>query len=146
MEECKFNEACDGKCNNEAAHSGYCTDHSKIKCSVCGKQATHTCSETSQSVCGSPLCDDGLCILDHNYKKHMCDYGKLKEFSKKRFNFIITHPLFDDKNNNAFAKILNDARKGLFEVMIVKYLTNHEIIFYDVNTPYHFMSKDECIK
>ena len=58
MKECKFQRAWSPKCKREADESGYCIEHKGVKCVSCGQQATHSCSETGQFVCGAPLCDD----------------------------------------------------------------------------------------
>jgi hypothetical protein len=55
---CKFSRAWIGECDKEADESGFCREHGKEKCCVCGTQATRTCSETMALVCGAPLCDD----------------------------------------------------------------------------------------
>jgi len=55
---CKFSTAWIGPCTKEADESGYCAEHKGIKCCSCGAQATHTCEETGQFVCGAPLCGD----------------------------------------------------------------------------------------
>lgn len=54
---CKFDISWVGTCKNPATDTGFCEEHSKVKCSVDGKQATHDCDHTGQFVCGSPLCD-----------------------------------------------------------------------------------------
>jgi hypothetical protein len=46
------------RCSKEATVDGKCDDHKDLKCSVCGKPATHGCSYTGQFVCGQPLCDE----------------------------------------------------------------------------------------
>ena len=53
---CKFNEAWVGWC--EQPGEPYCAKHTDLKCESCGKQATRSCGETGQFVCGSPLCAD----------------------------------------------------------------------------------------
>lgn len=55
---CKFDKGWGGKCENEADDSGFCEEHKDMKCCSCGKQATHSCSETGMFICGFPLCDD----------------------------------------------------------------------------------------
>lgn len=57
INKCKSVAAWIGKCNKEADGSGYCKEHTDMKCTSCGKQATRTCDETFQLVCGYPLCD-----------------------------------------------------------------------------------------
>ena len=56
--DCIFDKAWRGKCGKSADDSGYCPEHKGGKCCSCGVQATHTCSETGQFVCGAPLCDE----------------------------------------------------------------------------------------
>ena len=58
MNKCKWQEAWIGQCKEEADESGFCGKHKDKKCSSCGSEATHTCSETGQFVCGAPLCND----------------------------------------------------------------------------------------
>lgn len=57
MKRCEFKQAWIGQCN-VFSENDYCEGHSKDKCCSCGEQATHTCSETMQLVCGAPLCDN----------------------------------------------------------------------------------------
>jgi hypothetical protein len=58
-DECEYNLAWIGKCKNSAINTNNrCTEHESTKCIVCGKLATHECSETFQFVCGAPLCED----------------------------------------------------------------------------------------
>jgi len=58
MDKCKFIESWVGQCKNDVLKSGFCEEHQGITCISCGKQATHSCEETGQLVCGAPLCDD----------------------------------------------------------------------------------------
>lgn len=55
---CGFKQAWVGKCNKSSTN-GWCTEHEKLVCIVCGKKATRTCEYTGSSptVCGRPLCD-----------------------------------------------------------------------------------------
>lgn len=55
---CKFDQAWIGKCRKPSTN-GWCSKHEKLKCAVCGKQATHECEHTGSSpfVCGEKLCD-----------------------------------------------------------------------------------------
>jgi hypothetical protein len=56
--QCSFREAWIGRCKKEAAEGEkYCLDHKGRKCCSCGNEATHTCEETGQFVCGENLCD-----------------------------------------------------------------------------------------
>lgn len=55
---CKYNKAWVGDCKKDVVDGGFCEEHKKKTCIVCGNQATHECSETGQFVCGAPLCDD----------------------------------------------------------------------------------------
>jgi hypothetical protein len=62
MTQCNFQQDWAGRCTKETlSDSLFCEEHSKVKCSVCGKQATHTCPETFMLVCGTPLCDSCMC-------------------------------------------------------------------------------------
>jgi len=59
MDKCKFNQAWIGECGKPTVDgSEYCKEHKDEKCCSCGSQATRSCSETGQFVCGAPLCDD----------------------------------------------------------------------------------------
>jgi len=57
---CKFTIAWVGECGNETIEGeDFCTEHFGLKCSSCGTQATHSCSETIGAfVCGALLCND----------------------------------------------------------------------------------------
>lgn len=55
---CKFDIAWVGRCKKEANESGFCEEHESKKCCSCGAQATHSCAETFQFVCGALLCDN----------------------------------------------------------------------------------------
>lgn len=69
MSKCKFDNAWEGNCNKETDHE-YCEEHSKLKCEICGKQATHTCPVTMQLICGALLCDDPKCKEQHDFHQH----------------------------------------------------------------------------
>lgn len=57
--QCKFTVAWVGQCKKTAVDEfDFCEEHQGEKCSSCGAQATHTCDETGQFVCGAPLCDE----------------------------------------------------------------------------------------
>ena len=81
---CKFNKAWSGLCEKDVV-SGleYCEEHSQIKCSICGKQATHDCGETAMLVCGVPLCDSDECKLQHYYTHHGYALDSVLDFEKK---------------------------------------------------------------
>lgn len=71
MGKCKFDIAWRGNCGKDTlGDSDYCQEHLGVKCSVCGEQATHECSETSSFVCGTALCDKAECITEHNRTIH----------------------------------------------------------------------------
>ena len=57
MNSCKFDIAWRGRCGT-ACQGQVCEQHEKVKCCVCGAQATHECDHTGQFVCGAPLCDN----------------------------------------------------------------------------------------
>lgn len=66
---CKFDEAWRGTCKKGVVKGGeYCFEHSNIKCFICGEQATHTCPEALQLVCGVPLCEKENCKIRHHPK------------------------------------------------------------------------------
>lgn len=67
---CKFVEAWIGQCKKEPEND-FCIEHSVIICVSCGKQATHTCDETSSFVCGAPLCED----CEHTICSNGCNSG-----------------------------------------------------------------------
>lgn len=56
MGSCKFDLAWRGPCK-APCDGDVCEQHAKVKCCVCGAQATNECDHTGQFVCGSPLCD-----------------------------------------------------------------------------------------
>jgi hypothetical protein len=58
MNKCKFDRAWIGACGAECGEETYCLAHRKVKCTVCGEQATHECPEAGSLVCGYPLCDN----------------------------------------------------------------------------------------
>ena len=57
MNSCKFVMAWIGRCRSDC-QGQVCEQHEKVKCCVCGAQATHECDHTGQFVCGAPLCDN----------------------------------------------------------------------------------------
>lgn len=52
---CTFSEAWRGRCGKKGFP--HCPEHAILRCVKCKAQATHSCAETSQFVCGEPLCD-----------------------------------------------------------------------------------------
>jgi hypothetical protein len=62
--QCKFEKDWAGRCKSIALPNiHFCEEHSKVVCSQCGKQATHSCEETHGAfVCGSNLCDNCNCV------------------------------------------------------------------------------------
>ena len=55
MSECRYLIAWIGPCKAECSDQ-FCEKHTKVKCCVCGAQATNECNHTGQFVCGAPLC------------------------------------------------------------------------------------------
>lgn len=55
--ECRFGLAWIGQCG-KTAKGKYCEEHSKERCVVCKKQATHQCDAAGSLVCGAPLCEN----------------------------------------------------------------------------------------
>lgn len=56
---CNFGVAWLGDCPAQVAEEGQrCEKHANLKCASCNAPATHTCDETGQLVCGTPLCDN----------------------------------------------------------------------------------------
>ena len=97
MSQCKYSKGWAGSCTKQAISiDGYCEDHMSSKCVVCGKQATHECSETNQFVCGADLCDD--CTHDLNHPSgnwfHHCSKQHIKDRNQK------IKEQKDDKENN----------------------------------------------
>lgn len=58
--ECGFDKAWVGKCKNDSP----CSEHSHLKCHVCGNPATRECPHTAGLVCGVPLCNDCIGVSD----------------------------------------------------------------------------------
>ncbi len=52
---CTFNEAWIGTCKE--AGEPFCEKHTQLTCASCGEQASRTCAQTGQFVCGAPLCE-----------------------------------------------------------------------------------------
>lgn len=68
MKKCKFDNAWVGYCNLKTVPGKlYCKDHLNMKCVVCGKQATHTCTWASSLSCSAPLCDSKKCKIKHGH-------------------------------------------------------------------------------
>ena len=56
---CIFELAWVGKCKKPTqGDSQFCKEHIDLHCDSCGAQATRTCDETGQFVCGFLLCND----------------------------------------------------------------------------------------
>lgn len=65
---CKFDMAWVGRCNKKTIEgTDYCEEHLKMKCCICGRQATHTCTWASSVSCGAPLCDSKKCNKEHKH-------------------------------------------------------------------------------
>lgn len=72
MKKCEFGKAWIGLCNEPTdGDNNYCEEHIAIKCCSCGNQATKECSETSQFVCGFPLCNE----CEHTIHENGCNSG-----------------------------------------------------------------------
>ena len=80
MNKCKFIKAWIGQCKNDALDSGFCKNHQGEKCVSCGAQATHTCEETGQFVCGELLCDN-------------CEHTVAENGTNGNIGFFRTSPL-----------------------------------------------------
>lgn len=65
MGECRFSKAWIGFCK-KPTDGEVCEEHAKVKCCVCGEQATSECAHTAQFVCGAPLCDNCHGVQDHS--------------------------------------------------------------------------------
>lgn len=55
---CRYSLAWVGLCGQLKGESGFCSQHTGVKCVSCSDQASHECSHTGQFVCGAPLCPD----------------------------------------------------------------------------------------
>jgi len=55
---CRFIRDWAGRCTNPATDGEYCAEHTEYACTVCGEQATRSCSHAGSFVCGAPLCDE----------------------------------------------------------------------------------------
>jgi hypothetical protein len=112
MNKCKFTKAWIGKCNVETENE-YCEEHSEMKCSVCGEQATHDCYETGFLVCGSPLCDSELCKIVHYIRQHNC---KLDDYRNKltvnEYNLVKIILLQDIQYRDLMVKYFDEVKKN----------------------------------
>ena len=98
MSYCRYDLAWRGPCRQHSEND-ICEFHSKIKCQVCGAQATKECDHTGQFVCGTPLCDNCEGITDTSkpsggwgFANHTHKQKNLKEISepeKKQVSRII---------------------------------------------------------
>lgn len=57
MSYCRYDLAWRGPCKAEC-EGDICETHAKVKCCVCGEQATNECNHTGQFVCGATMCDN----------------------------------------------------------------------------------------
>lgn len=65
---CIFDKAWVGQCSIETFDDNpYCSDHMKVRCVICGEQATHTCTWASSISCGAPLCNKKECREKHGH-------------------------------------------------------------------------------
>lgn len=71
LNKCTFSLAWIGPCKEAAGNHQFCQKHKDKKCSSCGEQATHECSETMGLVCGSYLCDN----CEHTMCENGCNSG-----------------------------------------------------------------------
>ena len=90
MKKCGFDEAWIGNCKTEIQdHETACEKHVKLKCCVCGKQATHTCAHTAQFVCGFPLCDNCTGVQDHTKGYGLFGFGGHSHKRKSEINQVM---------------------------------------------------------
>lgn len=110
MNKCKFTKAWIGKCNNETENE-YCQEHSEMKCSVCGEQATHDCYETGFLVCGSPLCSNKMCEIIHYIRMHKCqpDENKLTKNELSLIKIIMDQ---DNQYRDLMVKYFDEIKKN----------------------------------
>jgi len=63
---CIYDEAWQGTCGKVCIDgTDFCLSHLEEKCSLCGGQSNHNCDSTMGLVCGSPLCENRMCIIKH---------------------------------------------------------------------------------
>ncbi len=69
---CGFDLAWQPKCKSpKQPKKKFCKEHLKLKCDICGKQATHECGYSLSLVCGAPLCDNKQCVEKEHNKRHL---------------------------------------------------------------------------
>jgi len=111
MNNCKFDEAWAGKCNAKCSDD-FCEEHSKLKCAICKKQATHTCNETGALVCGAPLCDNDECTLQHLYQSHGSAFLYIwlmeKKLNRSLSKLVFTHIAYINTNDSPGMKKVHD--------------------------------------
>jgi len=142
---CKFNIAWVGICKkNNVEGKEYCLEHLNEKCSICGKQATHSCDETNQLVCGTPLCDSLECELQHFYKTHGYAFGTIieleKELNIKPFKIVISKINY---GTGKMADFFNEHYKDRIEVLLMTYNRQNDITFYNAHLMYYIKTKKE---
>lgn len=62
---------------------GYCVDHRKRTCHICGKQAAHTCERSEPLYCEIDLCSNPRCYLQHMYKDHPALLSTINDIEKR---------------------------------------------------------------
>lgn len=150
MGQCKFNTAWVGMCKNEAIQgTEYCEEHSKVKCSICGEQATHDCDLTDMLVCGSPLCDSAQCHLQHLKRSHGSYFSNI-EFYENSLNiphskYVIARAIYNPEHFQGVCS-LNDKLKEQYEVLRVDYLNADEIMLTKCSKPIIAKTLDEMLR
>lgn len=141
---CKFRKAWVGNCKNDKVeNTNYCTEHMEQKCSVCGEQATHDCSETNQFVCGVLLCDSNKCKLEHFYYHHGYAFDVIAELEKmyniKPFNIVVSIISFGSSDDD---QILNKINRERLKILIMTF-NNNIVTFYDARFGYYFKTRED---
>lgn len=125
---CKFSEAWVGTCNNSISEGEFCSKHLEIKCSICGKQATHTCEQTTVVVCGTPLCDDLECKLKHFYTTHNYAINTIHyletDLKKVHSDIVFSKITY---GNTKLGNLLNNLYKNKYMPILITYGKNNEV-------------------
>ena len=75
---CNFDIPWVGKCEKPEVEDGFCAEHLGEKCSICGEQATHSCSSAGTLICGYKLCSNPYCKLQHYYQMGCVSFSTIR--------------------------------------------------------------------